>query len=249
MTAPDGAALPEWLVPAVGAALFASDEPVAASELARAFGGLDVADVEAAVRALDDGLARGASGLRVEAVAGGFRLATRPEVGAWVRQYMRQRNRTRLSPAAIETLAIVAYRQPVTMPEIQAIRGRDPAAAIRTLLDKKLVRPLGRKKVVGHPLLYGTSRRFLIHFGLNRLGDLPSMEEFGELAGLGADEAVEIARSTAAAPAGVLEDELLPLEAGDAGDGFDHTPDEDPDPAPDDVGASDEEPRWPSDST
>jgi segregation and condensation protein B len=208
----------EWLVPAVGAAIFASEEPVAAAELARAFGGLAIDDVEAAVRALEASLEQSRSGLRVEAVAGGFRLATRPEVGTWVRQYMRQRNRTRLSPAAIETLAIVAYRQPVTLPEIQAIRGRDPAAALKTLLDKKLLRPLGRKKVVGHPLLYGTSKQFLIHFGLNRLSDLPSMEEFGELAGLATDEALEIARSTAdsseaSAPGDI---EILPLEEGEA---------------------------------
>ena len=214
-TRPDDAERPgEWLVPAVGAAIFASEEPVAAAELARAFGGVDVAEIEAAVRTLDEGLASGRSGLRVEAIAGGFRLATRPEVGTWVRQYIRQRNRTRLSTAAIETLAIVAYRQPVTLPEIQAIRGKDPAAAVKTLLDKKLIRPLGRKKVVGHPLLYGTSRQFLIHFGLNRLGDLPSMEEFGELAGLAADEATEVARAAASAgeaePAGV--DEMLPLD-------------------------------------
>ncbi len=210
----------EWLVPAVGAAIFASEEPVPAAELARAFGGIAVDHVEAAVRALEESLEHSRSGLRVEAVAGGFRLATRPEVGTWVRQYMRQRNRTRLSPAAIETLAIVAYRQPVTLPEIQAIRGRDPSAALKTLLDKKLIRPLGRKKVVGHPLLYGTSKQFLIHFGLNRLGDLPSMEEFGELAGLAADEALEIARTTAEAeePAATTGEEMLPLEEGDVAD-------------------------------
>ena len=215
------AALPtaEWLVPAVGAAIFASEEPVAATELARAFGGIPVGDVEEAVRRLEESLEQSRSGLRVEAVAGGFRLATRPEVGTWVRQYMRQRNRTRLSPAAIETLAIVAYRQPVTLPEIQAIRGRDPAAAVKTLLEKKLIRPLGRKKVVGHPLLYGTSKQFLIHFGLNRLGDLPSMEEFGELAGLAADEAVEIARTTASVGEPAADEvEILPLEDGEIED-------------------------------
>jgi len=213
----DSTATAEWLVPAVGAAIFASDEPVDAAELARAFGGIEVAEVEAAVRALEKSLEQSRSGLRIEAVAGGFRLATRPEVGAWVRQYMRQRNRTRLSPAAIETLAIIAYRQPVTLPEIQSIRGRDPAAAVKTLLDKKLIRLLGRKKVVGHPLLYGTSKQFLIHFGLNRLGDLPSMEEFGELAGLAAEAALEIARTTASADDARTggEDGILPLEPDD----------------------------------
>ena len=80
--------------------------------------------------------------------------------------------------AALETLAIVAYRQPMTSPEIQAIRGKDPSAALKGLLDKKLVRIVGKKKVVGSPLLYGTSKQFLIHFGLDSLQDLPSMEEF-----------------------------------------------------------------------
>ncbi|HXV76299.1 MAG TPA: SMC-Scp complex subunit ScpB, partial [Candidatus Polarisedimenticolaceae bacterium] len=78
-------------------------------------------------------------------------------------------------------LAIVAYRQPITAPEIQAIRGKDPSAALKTLLEKKLLRILGRKKVVGNPLLYGTSKQFLIHFGLNSLSDLPAIEDFEEL--------------------------------------------------------------------
>jgi segregation and condensation protein B len=122
-------------------------------------------------------------GLTVEQVAGAFRLATKPEVGAIVRQFFRQRNRTRLSPAALETLAIVAYRQPITIPEIQAIRGVDPSGALKSLLEKTMVRILGRKKVVGNPLLYGTTKQFLVHFGLNRLEDLPSIEEFDGLLG------------------------------------------------------------------
>jgi segregation and condensation protein B len=166
------------LVPAVGAVIFASDEPVPAKEIAEAFGGVDEGDVEDAVRRLAEVHEASGSGLRVEKVAGGYRLATRPEVGSLVRQFMRQRNRARLSAAALETLAIVAYRQPVTVPEIQAIRGKDPTAALKNLLDKRLVRILGKKKVVGSPLLYGTSRQFLVHFGLNGLDDLPSIEEF-----------------------------------------------------------------------
>jgi len=119
----------------------------------------------------------------VEQVAGAFRLATKPEVGAIVRQFFRQRNRTRLSPAALETLAIIAYRQPITLPEIQAIRGVDPSGALKSLLEKSMVRILGRKKVVGNPLLYGTTKQFLVHFALNRLEDLPSIEEFDEFLG------------------------------------------------------------------
>jgi len=128
---------------------------------------------------------RRGAGLQIERVAGGFRVATRSEVGAWVRRFFRQRNRTRLSPAALETLAIVAYRQPITAPEIQAIRGVDPSASLKSLVEKKLVRILGKKKVVGHPLLYGTSRHFLVHFGLDRLQDLPPIDDFQELLGAG----------------------------------------------------------------
>ena len=97
-----------------------------------------------------------------------------------MRGFFRHRNRTRLTPAALETLAIIAYRQPVTSPEIQAIRGKDPSAALKSLLDKRLIKILGKKKVVGSPLLYGTRREFLEHFGLNALDDLPAIEDFDE---------------------------------------------------------------------
>ena len=174
----------EDLVAAVGAMIFASDEPVQPKELAAALGGLTKDEVKAAIAELEERLKQAAVGLQIERIAGGARLATRTDVGAWVRQLFRQRNRTRLSLPALETLAIVAYRQPVTAPEIQAIRGRDPSAALKGLLDKKLLRCLGRKKVVGNPLLYGTTKGFLEHFGLNDLNDLPSLEEFDQLIGV-----------------------------------------------------------------
>ena len=170
----------DLLIPAVGAAIFASDEPVGAHEIADAFGGVAVEEIEEAIGALGQLLAQTGAGLRVETVAGGYQLSTTPDVSPWVRRFFRQRNRTRLSPAALETLAIVAYRQPVTGPEIQAIRGKDPSGPLKTLVDKKLLKLLGRKKVVGNPLLYGTSKQFLIHFGLNNLEDLPAIEDFEE---------------------------------------------------------------------
>jgi segregation and condensation protein B len=169
---------PEQLVAVIGAVIFASDEPVDPREVAEALGDVDASEVEGAIRALEERYAAIDVGIGVERIAGGLQLATRPDVAVWVRRYFRERNRTRLSPAALETLAIVAYRQPVTAPEIQAIRGKDPTAALRGLLDKRLLRCLGRKKVVGNPLLYGTSKEFLVHFGLDSLGDLPSIEEF-----------------------------------------------------------------------
>jgi len=149
-------------------------------EVSSALGDVDLQQVEEAIRTLERELERHGFGLALERIAGGVRFATRPEFAPWVRQFFRQRNRTRLSLAALETLAIVAYRQPITSPEIQAIRGKEPAAALKGLVDKKLVRCLGRKKVVGSPLLYGTPKEFLIHFGLNSLDDLPSIEDFDQ---------------------------------------------------------------------
>ena len=170
----------EELVAAVGAVIFASGEPVSAKEIATAFDGVEVAEIKEAIESLNALYGEGRGGLRVEYIAGGYRLATEQRVGAWVRRFFRQRNRTRLSPAALETLAIVAYKQPVTGPEIQAIRGKDPGAGLKSLLDKKMIRILGKKKVVGSPLLYGTSKQFLIHFGLSSLRELPSIDEFDE---------------------------------------------------------------------
>ena len=173
----------DLLIPAVGALIYASGEPVQMAEILAALKGVERDEVERAIDELGELFENSLAGLRLERVAGGFRLATRPEVAPWVRQLFRQRNRTRLSAAALETLAIVAYRQPVTAPEIQAIRGKDPSASLRNLVEKKLLRILGKKKVVGSPLLYGTAKHFLEHFGLNSLEDLPSIENFEEFVG------------------------------------------------------------------
>ncbi len=184
MSPKSGQAPPEDLLRAVvEAVIFATGEPVDPREIADAFRGLDEETVERTLEEIAREYERAESGLLLERVAGGFRLATQPRVGAWVRQFFRQRNRTRLSPAALETLAIVAYRQPVTSPEIQSIRGVDPSGSLRSLLDKRMIRILGKKRVVGNPLLYGTTKQFLIHFGLNSLGDLPAIEDFEELVG------------------------------------------------------------------
>jgi len=171
------------LVAAVEAVLFAAAEPVPPKEIAAAFEGVTEDEVSAAIDALRARYAAGDGGLTVEQVAGAYRLATRPDVGPLVRQFFRQRNRTRLSAAALETLAIIAYRQPLTSPEIQAVRGVDPSGALKSLLEKKMIRILGRKRVVGNPLLYGTTKHFLVHFGLNRLEDLPSIQEFDQFVG------------------------------------------------------------------
>jgi segregation and condensation protein B len=166
----------------VEALVFAAEEPLTLEDLDELFPG---AGREALQESLDEVVRTWDSserGLQVIRVAGGYRMTTRPEHGEWVRALFRARNRRRLSGAALETLAIVAYRQPITTPEIQVLRGTDPAGVLQTLLDRRLLRVVGRKKVVGKPLLYGTTQEFLAHFGLNSLTDLPTLQEFGALA-------------------------------------------------------------------
>jgi segregation and condensation protein B len=115
-------------------------------------------------------------------VAGGYRISTKPEHHEVLKAFAKSLvPPTRLSLPALETLAVIAYRQPITVPEIQEIRGVQASGVIRTLLDRKLVTAAGRKDVIGRPILYKTTRNFLIHFGLNDLSDLPSIEEFEEI--------------------------------------------------------------------
>jgi segregation and condensation protein B len=122
-------------------------------------------------------------GIMAEEVAGGVRLVTRPEMVSYLRRFFDVASGSKLSMASLETLAIIAYRQPITGPEIQELRSVSPVGVIKTLLEKRLVRIVGRKEVVGKPFLYGTTREFLVHFGLNSLKDLPPLEEFEETFG------------------------------------------------------------------
>ena len=166
----------------IEALVFAAEEPLTIADLRDLFPKVAEGDLTEALDSLTRDYETAERGLQIQRVAGGYRITTRAEFGEWVRALFRSRNRRRLSGAALETLAIVAYRQPITTPEIHALRGTDPGGVLQTLLDKKLLRVMGRKKVVGKPILYGTSRDFLAHFGLNSLEDLPSLEEFGDMA-------------------------------------------------------------------
>jgi len=178
---------------ALEAILFVSSEPVPRTKLLELF---DEEEREQAAEALEAVLARYAGdegrGVLVEDVAGGVRLATRPEVVGWLRRFFDVSGGNKLSMAALETLAIIAYRQPITGPEIQELRGVSAAGVLKTLLERRMVRIVGRKEVVGKPFLYGTTREFLVHFGLNSLKDLPPLEELEESFGSG--DAGEIAR-------------------------------------------------------
>ena len=164
---------------AVEAVLFVASEPVPKDRLLELFSEREGEAVEEALAAV---VARyGADhdrGFFAEEVAGGVRLVTRPELNSYLRKYFEVTGRSRLSLAALETLAIIAYRQPITGPEIQELRGVSSAGVLKTLLERRLVRISGRKKVVGKPFLYRTTLEFLMHFGLETLDDLPPLEEF-----------------------------------------------------------------------
>ncbi len=166
---------------AVEAVLFISSEPVPRSRLVEIFDEDDRETADEAVDAVLERYAAGADrGIQVEEVAGGVRLITRPDMNDWLRRFFEAAGSNKLSMAALETLAIVAYRQPMTAPEIQELRGVNPSGVLKTLLDRHLIRIAGRKEVVGRPFLYCTTREFLVHFGLKSLKDLPPLEEFEE---------------------------------------------------------------------
>jgi segregation and condensation protein B len=167
------------LRPALEALLFSSARPVRESELVEALDA-EPAAVAAALAALAEEADVPLRGVRLERVAGGWRYVTRPEHDSLLRKYHEVTERSRLSLAALETLAIIAYRQPITLPEIQDIRGVNSSSVLATLLEKKLVTTAGRKAVVGTPFLYRTTREFLVRFGLNELEDLPKPEELDE---------------------------------------------------------------------
>ena len=170
---------------ALEAILFVSNEPVPRDRLLAVF---EAEKREAAAAALARLEARYTprdhSGLVIEEVAGGLRLVTRPELHVHLRRFFEAAGGHRLSMAGLETLAIVAYRQPVTGPEIQELRGKSSASVIRSLLERRLIRIAGRKEVVGRPFLYATTREFLMHFGLRSLEELPPLEEFEESFGV-----------------------------------------------------------------
>jgi len=153
--------------------LFASPQPLAVKQVSEALH-LEELDVEAAMHELRLDYAE--SGLQILRIAGGYQLCTRPEYAEYVSALLKP-ERTRLSRAALETAAIIAYRQPITQPEIDAIRGVDSVGVVKTLVDRQLVKQVGRKETVGRPILYATSEEFLNHFGLNDLSELPELGE------------------------------------------------------------------------
>jgi segregation and condensation protein B len=166
------------------ALIFVSEEPIQVKSLADILGE-DKGWVQVAVDELSKEFNERGGGLMLREVAGGWQFATRPEHHEHIRAYLKSKPSAKLSLAALETLAVIAYKQPVTVPEILEIRGVQSSSAIKTLLDKRLIIAKGRKETVGRPMMYGTSKDFLLQFGLKDLTELPNVEDFEDLAGGG----------------------------------------------------------------
>jgi len=166
----------------IEALIFVSDEPLSVKTIAEVLKE-DKQVISEAIAALAEEFNARNGGLQLREVAGGWQFATRPEYHEHVRAFLKTRPSAKLSIASLETLAVIAYRQPVTVPEILEIRGVQSPSAIKTLLDKKLIVAKGRKETVGRPMMYGTSKEFLLQFGLKDLTELPSVEDFHDLSG------------------------------------------------------------------
>jgi segregation and condensation protein B len=193
---------PEQVKAVVEALIFASPDPVTPKTLYKLLAGESKDTVSAAINELRaEYLNR--PGLTLVEVAGGYQIVTRPELHEWVRRLFHERSTQKLSVAALETLAVTSYRQPVTALEIAEIRGVNTSGVLSTLLERNLIKIVGRKNVVGRPFMYGTTKEFLIRFGLKDLGDLPKIEDMAEALGFNP-------------PAGLIEqtprEDVLPLD-------------------------------------
>ena len=193
----------------IEALVFASPDPLTPRMLYRLLNDEPREDVLAALTALQaDYVERG--GLHMAEVAGGFQITTRPEYHDWVRRLFHERSSNKLSAASLETLSVIAYKQPVTAAEIGEIRSVNTSGVLSTLLERHLIKIVGRKNVIGRPFLYGTTKEFLIRFGLNDLNDLPKIEEMAQQLGFDPPP-VLMERS--------IPEEMLPLEEGDVPEG------------------------------
>jgi segregation and condensation protein B len=186
----------------VEALIFASPEPLTPKMLFRLLADEPKEDVKATVEALKADY-ESRPGLQFVEVAGGYQIVTRPELHEWVRRLFHERSTQRLTVQSLETLAVIAYKQPITALEVGEIRGVNTSGVLTTLLERHLIKIIGRKNVVGRPFLYATTKEFLIRFGLNDLTDLPKIEDMAEA--LGFDPPARLVEQTPA-------EEMLPLE-------------------------------------
>jgi segregation and condensation protein B len=206
---------------AIEALVFVSGNPLTLDRLAGIFEEATPEQIEAQVRLLQQEYIDRGSGLMLAEVAGGYQLATRPELFEWIRKFKTVKTATRLSKPALETLAIVAYKQPITRSEVEAIRGVNIGGIMRNLMERRLVKIVGKKDVPGKPMMYGTSLEFLQYFGLKDLSALPTLKEFQELeAGEDVMEEVPLAPGEGADASSFAEtaaDEALAPEEAETG--------------------------------
>lgn len=162
----------------IEALLFAADQPITEKDLKNILGEIvDDHNVAQLVEEMSAELARVGSPVEIKYVAGGWQLATRREFSPWIRRLYREKTTLKLSPSALETLSVIAYKQPITRSDIEEIRGVECGGVLETIMERKLIKIVGRKETIGRPLLYGTTQEFLKHFGLGHLSELPPMQD------------------------------------------------------------------------
>jgi segregation and condensation protein B len=206
----------QQLKAAIEALLFISGTPLSVDRFRGIFEEVPAERIESQLQTLRDEYAARDAGIMLTEVAGGWQLATCAEHAAWVRKFKSVKVSTRLSRPALETLAIIAYKQPVTRPEIEAIRGVNIGGIVRNLMERRLVKIVGKRDVPGKPMLYGTTPEFLQYFGLKDLASLPTLKEFQELEA-GEDVLAEQQPEEGPAPAGTEAPEQdEPAEAAEA---------------------------------
>ncbi len=196
----------------VEALIFASPDPLTPKALFKLLSSEPKEDVQKAIAELQEDYQR-PGGLQFVEVAGGYQIVTRPDLHEWVRRLFHERSTSKLSVQALETLAVVAYRQPVTALEITEIRGVNTSGVMNTLLERHLIKIVGRKQVVGRPFMYATTKDFLIRFGLNDLADLPKVEDMAEALGIESPLLVEHALPEEQLPLTEPDDEVVENEA------------------------------------
>ncbi len=207
---------PTELKGALEAIIYAADEPATLDQIAAAIGE-EKHIIRAALDEMISTYAVEDRGIEISGVAGGYKFYTKPQHHDVVRRFIKSlRPPLRLTMPALETLAVISYRQPVTGPEIQEIRGVNVSGVIKTLLEKRLITTAGRKAVMGRPILYRTSKEFLMRFGLSDLDELPSLKEFEQLAraALGADEGIAAAEPEAESQTESTTDSAVPTQPG-----------------------------------
>jgi segregation and condensation protein B len=219
----------------IEALLYASGEPLSVRSMKKALPEAQTILADA-LQSLKESYEETGRGLQLIEVAGGWQITTRPEYHECVSRLFDGPRPSRLSIQALETLAVIAYRQPATIPEIMELRGVRSAGVVRTLLERKLVKILGRKKVVGHPLLYGTTKEFLVRFGLNSLKDLPQLKDMSDVFG---DEVAQQLETLEQLEQNRDDVEIEPLSESDPAAARQH-PDDERDDDDDDTDTDDE---------